>query len=106
MLGVLPANRVAGMLSMLPLEIQQRLDEYQAALRDENLDRARRAAHTLKWLAANFGASQLMSVSYKAEAACGETLAMAHAALPPMQVVAQRTAEAAIKLSAEFRVSR
>jgi HPt (histidine-containing phosphotransfer) domain-containing protein len=101
-LGVLPPKRVAGMLSMLPSEIEMRLAELRSALDEEDLVRARRAAHTLKGLAANFGATQLVSASRAAEMAC-DTLDAGQAALSGMADVVKRTAEAAVELSATFR---
>ncbi|EDP63503.1 multi-sensor hybrid histidine kinase [alpha proteobacterium BAL199] len=101
-LGVLPPKRVAGMLSMLPSEIELRLAEFQSALDDKDLVRARRAAHTLKGLAANFGATQLVSASRAAEVAC-DTLDGGQAALSGMAEVAKRTSAAAVELSATFR---
>lgn len=100
--GVLPPKRVAGMLAMLPAEVRQRLEEYREALRREDLPAARRAAHTLKGLAANFGAARLESVSRAAESACA-SLAAARAAVPPMEDAVGRTADAAAELSASFR---
>lgn len=100
-LGVLPARRVAGMLSMLPTEVRRRLDEYRAAVQNDDSSAARRAAHTLKGLAANFGAARLEAMSRAAEAACGSIVA-ARAATPLMEDAVERTAIAAMELSAEF----
>lgn len=100
--GVLPPRRVAGMLSMLPAEVRQRLEEYREALHREDLPAARRAAHTLKGLAANFGAARLESVARAAEAACA-SLPAARAAIPPMEEAVSRTADVAVELSAAYR---
>jgi len=100
-LGVLPPHRVAGMLGMLPAEVGRRLDEYRAALQAEDLVAARRAAHTLKGLAANFGAARLEAIARAAEAACG-TVDAARAATPLIEEVVNLTVVAAFELSASF----
>lgn len=101
-LGVLPPQRVAGMLAMLPDEISRRMDEYRTAVDSGDLAGARRAAHTLKGLAANFGAVRLETVSRGAEAACASVDA-AKALLPLMAEAVAQTTEAAVELSAAFR---
>lgn len=101
-LGVLPPHRVAGMLGMLPAEVRRRLDEYRAALEAGDLSTARRAAHTMKGLAANFGAARLEAIARAAEAACGSVDA-ARAATPLIEDAVERTAVAASELSASFQ---
>ena len=101
-LGVLPPHRVAGMLGMLPAEVRRRLDEYREALQADDLATARRAAHTLKGLAANFGAARLEAIARAAEAACGSVEA-ARAATPLIEDAVERTAVAAGELSASFQ---
>jgi HPt (histidine-containing phosphotransfer) domain-containing protein len=98
---VLPPQRVASMLAMLPSEIERRLGEYRSALEAEDLPTARRAAHTLKGLAANFGAARLESVSRAAEAACG-SLGSARAAVPLIEEAVRATAVVAGELSVAF----
>ncbi|GHD57429.1 hypothetical protein GCM10017083_38920 [Thalassobaculum fulvum] len=100
-LGVLPPQRVASMLAMLPSEIERRLGEYRSALEAEDLPTARRAAHTLKGLAANFGAARLEAVSRAAEAACG-SLGSARAAVPLIEEAVRATAVVAGELSVAF----
>jgi len=100
-LGVLPPHRVASMLSMLPNEVRRRLDDYRSAVHAADLVTARRAAHTLKGLAANFGAARLEAMSRAAEAACGSIVA-ARAAMPLIEEAVESTAIAAMELSALF----
>jgi len=100
-LGMLPPKRVASMLAMLPSEVDRRLEEYRSALEAEDLPAARRAAHTLKGLSANFGAARLEAVSRAAEAACG-SLGSARAAVPLIEESVRVTAVVALELSATF----
>ncbi len=100
-LGVLPPARVAGMLAMLPSEMKRRVEDYRAALRMGDLEGARRSAHALKGMAANFGALRLESVARAAEAASASR-ASADLVTPLMADVVERTAVAALELGAIF----
>ena len=101
-LGVLPPDRVAGMLAMLPSEMNRRVDDYRSALGLGDLEGARRSAHALKGMAANFGALRLESVARAAEAASASR-ASAELVAPLMADVVERTAVAALDLGAIFR---
>ncbi|MEX2174336.1 MAG: Hpt domain-containing protein [Pirellulaceae bacterium] len=67
-------NRMGGdealfreMVGLLREDAPRWLAELHGALQDSDLSRARRAAHTLKGLAANFGASRAMAAAAEME---------------------------------------
>jgi len=100
-LGVLPPARVAGMLAMLPSEMLRLVEDYRAALRTGDLEAARRSTHALKGMAANFGALRLEAVARAAEAASASR-GSADLVAPLLAEVVERTATAAMELSASF----
>jgi len=100
-LAVLPPKRVAAMLALLPDEIRERLDAYREAVATGDADAGRRTAHTLKGLAANFGAARLEAAARAAEAAIGSPGAE-RAALELLEAAVDATVEAAADLIARF----
>jgi len=81
--GSLPPKRAASMVLLVPEEARLRADDLVAAIETGDLPAARRAAHTIKGLAANFGATRLQAAAMVAEAACGSVEAL-RAVLPVM----------------------
>lgn len=79
--GALPPKRAASMVMLVPEEARARADDLVAAIEAGDLEAAHRAAHTIKGLAANFGADRLRATAAATEAACG-SVGAARAALP------------------------
>lgn len=81
--GSLPPDRAASMVRLVPDEARARADDLVAAVENGDLEAAHRAVHTIKGLAANFGAERLRAVALATEAACGSVDALA-IALPSL----------------------
>lgn len=99
--GTLPAARAVEMIALVPQEAERQLNELEQALGKADLDTAKRIAHTIKGLAANFGAAQLEAAAAHAQQACAE-LALVEACLPELKSAVAATRAEAPAVIAEF----
>ena len=89
-LGVLPAARAAAMMGMLPDEIHNRLKELNEAVDGDDIESVKMVAHTLKGLAANFGAARLEAAARAVESCT--SIAAAHDAVSIVSETVRETA--------------
>ncbi len=68
--GTLPVAQALEMIGLVPEEASRQIAVFDEAIEQEDLAAARRAAHSLKGLAANFGTARLEAVGRRAELAC------------------------------------
>lgn len=102
--GSLPPIRAMEMIALVPEEAETQLASFDKALAANDLEAARRIAHTMKGLAANFGAARLEAAAIRTQHGC-KTIEEAQASLPELRAAVIATREAAPDIIAEFEAA-
>lgn len=102
--GTLPPARAVEMIALVPQEAERQFAAFEDAVATGDSKAAGRIAHTLKGLAANFGAAQLELCASRAQKAM-ETPEGLSAAGEELRVAVAMTKEAAPEIIAEYSAS-
>ena len=100
--GSLPLVQAAEMISLVPEEAARQLEDFDRAAEQGDLAAARRSAHSIKGLAANFGAARLEVAARNSEAAC-HSVPQAIEASATLRRAVEITREAVPAVLAELR---
>ncbi len=99
--GTLPPARAVEMIALVPQEAERQMAEMERGVKAGDLELAKRIAHTLKGLAANFGAARLEHHAALAQADCDD-LAKVARRMPGLRAAVDATRDEAPTVIAEY----
>ena len=94
MSSALGADQMASLIDLLPASYQEEREKMMAAITDGDRERLRRAAHTIKGMAANLAAEKLFANARKLELYDGDFDTAIHDQIAELDRLAEDTANA------------